>query len=502
MRAGGGKIRKRSPNVVGVKKSLLQVDRKWPEFCTVTSQHSKRAKINSSGDGNEKVTPEIKDDKNAAALNTFNVNVEKVLNSLCDRVSLIENEQKIQIETLNQMNRAAMQQIQKLRCEFEIKSSKDITSQKTIAKKSNETKIAKHDENGQNIFEELKWLKERMYELSDSMKLHSECLRKVKCDDFPKFRDSQDQISASMHNTKCQLLQNLESVKASKSNEMSELKSEIENLKYQTKRIASQAREIDTKLKSSTEEICVMRFEFIDKISEALSSADMKSEKSIKSSKKSKSPYEEEQNCEKLSRTPSDMSYQYYCTYPEIKSSFCDMKKQISSQSICVQQIVRDMGKKLERREFEIYRNEISDTIDTLMQLKYDIKNSQTVAGCSIPLSKNVNCISCQATANMTITTSAVPKLPALKPCHHQREANNNTNNPGNEQSVYTDGVSNSNWNCYNRNNGNRRVGENATKINQCMRISRMRQKRLKTPFKCGSPILLYKNRFRKNCYC
>lgn len=201
-------------------------------------------------------------------------------------------------------------------------------------------------------------------------------------------------------------------------------------------------------------------------------------QKTLECDKNSYSSSEENQMCES-----------------KVEESLNNLQKQVSSQGFCLHQLVRDMASKLDRCEFEKCRRQLSQTIDVVMNIKRDQACPSTAAGCAIPLMRDVNCISCQTTTNMTIITGSVPRMPPLK---YGRTGSNATNCSIRSQ---CQNVSNRNWICYSRGSG-RKIGGSHTKISKEMEVREMRYKRMKTPVKLVPSTMIYKNRFRRNGCC
>lgn len=202
--------------------------------------------------------------------------------------------------------------------------------------------------------------------------------------------------------------------------------------------------------------------------------------------------------------TCCDCREKEFC-YPEchsgmkISEDMSYLQKQIESHKMCLQQLIHDMAMKLDRCEFEKCRRQLSETIDLVMKLRND--QMTTAAGCAIPLMRNVNCISCQTTTNMTI--AAGPNIPKVRPLKYGRVGTNSTQVGTNSTCAtlrtHCRNISNSNWRCFSR-RGMRRAGGSHTKLSKAMAVNEMRFKRLKTPTRVVSSIMLYKNRFRKKC--
>ncbi|KAG5677272.1 hypothetical protein PVAND_007043 [Polypedilum vanderplanki] len=102
LRAGGGKIRKKNTNFISPKKSLIQINRKWPQCChsTSSSSTSSSSTCDNCSIDSIKVLKEIKSSEND---NEF----ERILRDLNKRISQLEHEQKRQIEIQNQINHTA-----------------------------------------------------------------------------------------------------------------------------------------------------------------------------------------------------------------------------------------------------------------------------------------------------------------------------------------------------------------------------------------------------------
>lgn len=418
----------------------------------------------------------------------------------------------------NRVNCCALEDFEKLKCEFqEFKNSTENIDDE------NDIEECENEEDEIDCLEEIKWIKERMLEFSESLKIQSECLKNLKCMEMPQVKVSLEEklgcLEKRLENFRKQHKQDIDSINALKGNDMKELQIQFECCKCQISCINNQLQELEKTFIENQEmtgdELSSLRLEIIEKIQKFTSSNSLRTSHTStiintqnlqkvscdvsKSSLMTKNNNENIQGNEcSLNITDSQISNEQsnQSVWISITQRLCHIQKQVMSQSVCMQQLLRDLACKVDRREFECHCRKISDTIDTLLQLKADLQAAGTnAAGTCTPMS----CISCQTSANMTITTSSIPKLPPLKygreniirKCSQRDELSGcgSTNCTDNNNSI-----SNLNWSCFNINPGSRKVGGSHTKVNRVMQVNRMRYKRLKTPscatsrFNCCKP--------------
>lgn len=465
---GGGKIRKKAAALCP-KKSLLQINRKWPQCCHSAATSTASSSTNSCNS----FTKTVKEAED-----------QKIFGELTQRLSILEADQKSQ----NQFNRAAMQEFQKLKdcCEELTKDLKKTSLLQIENQKCKSRSVQRIQGSENSETSEINWLKQRLLEMSESLKLHSECLRKIKCEDLPKIKSTQEELFNSMHAIKFQLVKHFE---AAKSEKLNESKCEIEGLKNQVIHVSSRICEVEKSLEtcrqSTSVEMLTLR-NATDKIREQMSTtSEIVKIGNLEYSDESKRPATGNSS-KHLEVRDEKLQESFSCICPKVTSSIFDIKKQVSSQSICMQQLVRDLAMKLDKCEFQSYCHNLNDTIQSLMQLKNDFC-LPAAAGGSIPLLRKVNCISCKAAANMKITASSLPKMQPMK---GYPDCVNHCNQS----------ISEANWSCYSQKSGPRRIGVVSRYGSS---INRMKYRRQKTPFKsCGSPLSIYKNHFRNNSYC
>lgn len=425
----------------------------------------------------------------------------------------------------NRVNCCALEDFEKLKCEFQEfkKSSENIDDENDTDCDNEEDEI--------DCVEEIKWIKERMLEFSESLKIQSECLKNLKCMEMPQVKVSLEErlecLEKLLENLRKQHKQDLDSIQSLKGNDMKEMQTQFECFKCQISCINNQLQEFEKTFIENQEmtcdELCSLRLEIMEKIQKFTSSNSIRTShtsailntQNLQKVSCDVSKSSSHNNCinnnnENMqgnecclntsdSQISNEQSNQSICI--SITQRLCHIQKQVMSQSVCMQQLVRDLACKVDRREFECHCRKISDTIDTLLQLKADLQAAgANAAGTCTPMS----CISCQTSANMTITTASVPKLPPLRygreniigkfSQHEEINGCSNTNCADPQKSI-----SHSNWSCYNFKPGPRKAGGSHTKVNRVMQVNRMRYKRLKTPSCATSRLNFCKSEFKGN---
>lgn len=425
-----------------------------------------------------------------------------------------------------------------------------------------ETVISDDDEGSQyvgNVTEEIKWIKDQMLELSESQKAHSQCLKRLKCDDYPKLKQNSDEITQCIQSLKCQIIENNDTLNLIKCKYIEDIKSEVDRLKSQAICFNCQLHKIEDTLKTENEEtykrIDNIRVDLEEKINEKMRSrsstyctssseilnvqdlqkkteTNFDAQECTNDSFSRHGCFDKEQITSGTSAQPfcatsqnSPSTPQYYTETPQIpcnsdyscspttdchcrsecstsSNCLCDIQRQISSHNYCLQQLIRDIACKSDRCEFDMCRRQLSETIDVVMKMQRDqkraISNPPMAAGTSVPLLRNFNCISCHATTNMTLTACAVPKLESLK---YGRVRNNPTMIDCDRGDTSRE-TSDQNRNIYNQ-KIRRRVGGSHTKFTKVMEVNRMRFKRLKTPVLNRMPsFMIYRNRLKRNARC
>lgn len=231
-------------------------------------------------------------------------------------------------------------------------------------------KIKKQQTDFETIFNkestEILLLKKQISELSDSLKLHSNCLKKVKCEDLPKVNLIQNQFS--------DVLRNHESQQINVTNEMTN------SFKIIQKQISS----INEHLKGLASNFDIYKNSLKDEVSSQIDSHFQNSIKLIQ---------RKTDDFEKFVRTlnfiPSYANNKNQ-DLNSILTTIDEIQKQVTSQSICMHQYVRDLGSKLDRCEFNIYCRQMNDMIDIVVQLKKDIQSYTGAMNC---MTTNVNMI-------------------------------------------------------------------------------------------------------------
>lgn len=399
-------------------------------------------------------------------------------------------------------------------CEFTVNIRNKVEDDEDV-----ESEIS--DENEENS--ETSWLKSKIFELSDTLKLYSNCLKKIKCEEIPKIYTTQNEIKAEL-------------LQKSTTCDITELNSMIDEVKCHSKCLQDQllcltkvVKNLEGNLeehnKKTEEEMSALRLMLIDRKcdnsndNELLVTEEIATQTDVILDPTTPNLKESKTSNKTCMNTESDSKRNFCEEFFSSSSIFCNLKattdttsitsnqmencssttiseikQQLSSQSICIHQLVRDVSCKIDRCEFEIFCRELNDMIDAVMQLKKDISNFPTIAaGCTIPLMKNMNCISCQASTNMAITTTALPKFPSLKFGHGRIDS---------QHCGDADNKVESHRKCNGIKKSLRRAGGSHTKISRRAVVTRMKYRRISTPFRCATPLAMCKNRYRKNSLC
>lgn len=203
-------------------------------------------------------------------------------------------------------------------------------------------------------------MKKQISDLSDSLKLHSRCLKRMKCEDLPKLSSIQSQLSDGLRSYELQQI--------NKSNEM------MNAIKILQKQISS----INQKVQELEKKFGIYKNEISSQILDDLEF--FKKSSTIHSSS----------THDKRNPTYINEDDQLH----SISTTLDEVQKQISSQSICMHQFIRDLALKIDRHEFEMYSRELSDMIDSVMQLKRDVQSYTSCCPASVnAISTNVNMI-------------------------------------------------------------------------------------------------------------
>lgn len=402
--------------------------------------------------------------------------------------------------------------------------------------------VSEEDSNFKTV-NEVKWLKEQMFELSESMRLHTKCLKQLKIDDFGQLKMRSDELARVVQSLKCQLMERRKTTTGDQNQNDVVIGTELENMKAQITQLNSQLKSIDKKLESAKmdarQQIGLLRSNLQSQTGERTCTSTsydstvpikiknlMKSDDddcTINSVRRTKNFMEKvgctsvsSSACPSYQSTPmcQPASSESLEVHPESSEtlnrsgtqseSICSqspdrrsessnydktlsiIQKQVSSHNFCLQQLIRDLEMKLDRDEFELSRRQLQQLCSIVMTMRKTKGCPTTAAGAVIPLMRNINCISCQKTTNMRMTTESVPFTPALK---FGRTCATMINQPR----------------LGSQDNGSlrsrRRVGGSKTALSKAMQVCAMRFKRLNTPKKIVSSLYVCKNRFRRGPY-
>ncbi|CAO1330111.1 unnamed protein product [Diamesa hyperborea] len=420
-------------------------------------------------------------------------------------------------------------------CEVKVNFTKKSMDSSENNSECEESADENHNENSSltTLNNEIKNMHEQIYDLSQNLDMHSLCLKKMKCEDMLKMKQSTSEMCKYLQNTKSQIQKNEEIINAIRCDDIEGLRVEVDRLKSQTCCMLHQLKQFESKIECDKNEqcqkMCHMQQCLEDKIkciSERSSSAEgansswtsscsspstvctsteyLRSEPLQVLESGHENVYRTDScctnsNCRSGSRNSNCNDHSQTNSQCQCTCIICKLQKQVSSHSFCLQQLIRDIKNKLDRCEFEMSRKELSETIDVVMAIREKQERALYVANAAggvVPLMKNLNCISCNTTTNMTLTTAPVPKLPQLNFARIRSEYQSHIPRVLNQR------ISQQNWNCYNETPANleRRTGGCHTKINKADQFTKMRFKRLKTPcLKRVTSMLMYRNRFRRS---
>jgi hypothetical protein len=217
-------------------------------------------------------------------------------------------------------------------------------------------------------------LKKQISDLSDSLKLHSRCLKRMKCEDLPKISSIQSQLSDVVHNYELKRI-----------NKSNEIMNTIKILQKQISSINQHVKELETNFGIYKNEIS--------------SQIDSRLQNSFKSNQRKKDDFEKFFSSSTHKSDPINENDQLH----SISTALDEVQKQISSQSICMHQFIRDLALKIDRCEFEMYSRELNDMIDSVMQLKRDVQSYNSCCPTSMSdMSTNVNMITTNTSQTFT----------------------------------------------------------------------------------------------------
>lgn len=413
---------------------------------------------------------------------------------------------------------------------------------------------------------EITWLKDRMSDLSESMNLQYLATKSLKYDSLQSLKDEVEKLAEEVAEIKCKIIENNEKASLTKCQDITNLRRELDTAKKDNCKLASCLRDVEKKMEVAKLEVCdkirSLKTELESQLHDNILSrpstqnfSELMNVRNLQKIDEKKSRYSVPLECcesddyhsasdhkrcpvtdcsNKVSKLQSELPPSNYrcCSTtlttdcksvssepknPSTNRDTCsgsakcgdkcsssksetvvgleNLQKQVSSHDVCLNQLIRDMAMKLDRSEFENCHRQLSEAVEMMMKTSKDQVCLSTAAGCTIPLMRDVNCISCQTTTNMTTVEEMVPKAAPLK---YGRASSNTTNNSFRSQ---CQSMSDRNWMCYTRSSG-RRVGGSHTKLSKAMEVREMRFRRLKTPVKIVSSITIYKNRFRRGGGC
>lgn len=462
-------------------------------------------------------------------------NFEKVSADV-DRIKISEKSS----EDLEFMKKA----IEAASCEVKLNFRKKSMDSSENISECEESADENHDANSSltTLNNEIKSMREQINDLSQNLDMHSLCLKKMKCEDMLKMKQSTSEMCKYLQNTKLQIQNNENIINAIRSDDIEGLRVEVDRLKSQTCCMLHQLKQFENKIECEKNEqcqkMCHMQQCLEDKINSVGNRSSSNGRGNTSWSTSTSSPpstvctsteyirsetlqvvdsghgnvyrtdscrsnsncrsSSQKSNCKDQSHTNSTCTQKSDC-HCQCTCILCKLNKQVTSHSFCLQQLIRNMKNKLDRCEFEMIRKELSETIQVVMAIRENQKRAlfaENAAGGVVPLMKDINCISCNTTTNMTITETPIPKLPQLNFARIRSEYQSQIPRTLNQR------ISQQNWDCYNEtpHTLERRTGGCHTKINKIDQFAKMRFKRLKTPcLKRVSSMLMYRNRFRRS---
>lgn len=561
---------------------MTQIRKKWPKCCPSESSVGETVLNNSACSS----VPDIVPPPNSQ--NEINESVsrliEKIENLFNDLGQRIENLEKqfqdflSQAKHQNEQYCNALEELKKLKEKFEqacpaleklqaqkeqkLNSSKDNVNQKNCDIKVNIRRNGSSsadstltdeetDEEESSTMLEIRWLKDRVLDISESLKLQSRFLKRLKCEELEKIKQDVVKVNDMMLGVKCEVIDSREKISLAGHQNVVGMREELDKLRLELRKLNQHVGEVETKVET-------VRTEASDQFNSIKFNGEIHS-KSSTASGDSELVHKENLDCEsdsefngkycdtpdccadgnfhscmpKCSHNHQGQNLATCCTLPQFNycpasfapkhcrtcesfkskqafqgndsstnlrdesfepdfvESLCNLQKQITSHRSCLQQLISDLAMKLDRCEFEMCRHQLSETIDLVMKLREERACPPPIAaGGTIPFVRKINCLSCQSPATMKTFDSTVPMAPKLKFARTDC-------NPDNLRSQCQT-ISTSNWSCYNRSSG-RRVAGSHTKIGKAIEVRQMRFKRLKTPIKIVSSIFVYKNRFRRS---
>lgn len=380
-----------------------------------------------------------------------------------------------------------------------------------------------------NANSEINWIKESLLKLSESLKLQSENLELLKSEDIEMLENRTDEISELLEGFKAKMIaqekffnsmrgqvKEIEGLKAESKNLQNHLQDVVKSFatakEEAYEKMESMKADLEANIKNKLQPFSSEDFGKVVGLENLEKSSSVKSAKtqdeasnppgvlsvlkgvssnrvSQLSSQNSLVHQDESPASRDVPRCPqSDCACMQQGDSLDIYESLNRIQKQVSAHKSCLQELIGDITTKLDRCEFDECRCQLNNTIEMVMKLKRDQECPPTAAGGVLQLMPNVNCMSCQAATKMTtMESSAVPRSDKLN------FARNGSDTMNFNQRSLCQHISNRNWSSYNR-----KSGGSHTKLSRAMAVREMRFKRLKTPSKVSSSILICNNRFRR----
>lgn len=237
-------------------------------------------------------------------------------------------------------------------------------------------------------------IKKQISDLYDSLKLHSSCLKIVKCEDIPKINSIQNQLADVLRNHELRQINESTEMK----NGFKILQKQILSLNNHMRRLVSN---FDIYKNTLRDEVSSQIKNQLQNVIKANQKKGDDLEKLFKNSVIITSSTHKRSLINKNEKRKDELHY--ICT------TLDEVQKQISSQSICMHKFIRELELKIDRCEFEMYSRELNDMIDAVVQLKRDVK----ICTSSDCYTTSMNCMS--TNVNMT-TASKSQKFVTLRP--------------------------------------------------------------------------------------
>ena len=134
------------------------------------------------------------------------------------------------------------------------RSSKECLSGDTTPTGSDEEE--ENNEENYKVFCEINWLKERMVELSESLKLQSLATKELKGESLKSSQQEIGKLAEDFSNFKCKMNESLEVENSKKVQDVANLRREIESMKNDNCRLSSLLHDIELKMDVAKENVC------------------------------------------------------------------------------------------------------------------------------------------------------------------------------------------------------------------------------------------------------